>query len=734
MYWLYSRKHSIYGNQRNTHDFLSSIDSTNPSINNLSEPQQSEPVSLVLNSVEMPLTSPIRSAVQRKQYDFTSLATNTNRTRVILLWYNPNMDSSLECEDTKLMLSNITENVRIYRLEAEFLNYLNIAKKEESSTDTSAHLHRRIFILVLAGHVAEQLLIHTEDFHSVQAVYILSEDRSSYEPLKNRFRKLKGIYTKRAYLKRPLSRDLQHYAVYNFYHDNTTQTSTWDLTTRKTDFLWFQQVQKLLLNEVSSGSPEAKRDFISICHDYCDKHYKNDRHYLRYLEHDYKAKDAIKEYTKANFLHELVNRALRTEDIEEVYRFRWYLAQLCSNLEQETECYRSRQQQIGVSVIKLYRGQLCSPDELKRICDGSGFIATNGFLSTTYDRSVAIAFAESAKGAPGGDTALLLLEITVNLNQTSSTILAETSHFGNFKQEEEVLFGLGAHFEKEGKCVQDEEGRWILKMQATYLGQEIASHYVSCRLTEMANFSSPSSLHSTFLKMILSQMLIEMGQYKKAIKFLDLILPTTDEERAIRYFGLADAKLSCIDDQERVTIVDEAVALLTEAVDLFVSLKNLLRTANTLRRLADALVLKEEYTLAKNHYQQAHRIYRGIDRQEANIASCINGLADVYLAEKSYDQAEILYKDALNKRRLCLSDEDPAIARSYYSLGRYYYFKRNNEENARMMIKESLWRKMRIYPLNHPSVLWNSRFLKILLPEKKQRLFNNAAFYKEVKK
>lgn len=726
MYWFYSRKHSIYGNQRNTQEFLSSMDPTNPSINNVSEPQQSEIVSLPLNVMEMQLTSTIRTTEQRKQYNATSLATNTKRTRVILLWYNPNMDSSLECEETKLMLSNIIENLRIYRLEGEFLNYLNTAKNEEPSTDTGSHLRRRILLLVLAGEVAEQFLTHTENFHSVEAVYILSEEKSSYEPLKNRFRKLKGIYTKRVYLERALSRDLKHYAVYHFYHDNTTQTSTWDLTTRKVEFLWFQQVQKMLLDPVSSSSPEAKRDFISICHDYCDKHYKNDRRYLKYLEDRYKAKDAIKEYTKANFLHELVNRALRTEDIEEVYRFRWYLAQLCTQLEQETKYYRRRQQRVGVSVIQLYRGQLCSPDELKRIRGGSDFIATNGFLSTTYDRNVAVAFAESAKGASGGDMVLLLLEITVDLNQISSTVLTEISHLGNFKQEEEVLFGLGAHFKTEGECVRDEEGRWILKMQAIDLGKETASNYASKRLTEMSKFAPSSSQHSTFLKMILSQMLIEMGQYKKAIKFLALILPTTDEERAIHCFGLADAKLSCFGDQDRVTTTDEAVALLAEALDLFISSKNLLGTADTLRRLADALVLKEEYPMAKNYYQQAHRIYKEIHRPETDIANCINGLADVYLGEKSYDFAEILYKDALEKRRSCLSDEDPAIGRSYYSLGRYYYFKRNNEKNAEFMIDKALKQKMKIYPPDHPSVQRNYLFQKILLPLKKRQLFERA--------
>ncbi|CAF1536794.1 unnamed protein product [Didymodactylos carnosus] len=380
-----------------------------------------------------------------------------------------------------------------------------------------------------------------------------------------------------------------------------------------------------------------------------------------------------------------------------------------------------------MSVFTVYRGQRCSPEELERIGGGIGFIATNGFLSTTLNRRLAETFAGSANDPQDDDSVAVLFEITVDLNQISSTVLAYISHLGNLDKEEddeedneeEVLFGLGARFKREGRCVQDEEGRWIVKMQATDRGQEIASDYVSHWLTEMSNFSSPSSLHSTSLKMILSQLLIEMGKYEKAIKFLDLILPTTDEERANRCFGLADAKLSCFEDQDRLTAVGEAVALLTEALGLFVSSKNQLGAANTQRRLADAFVLREEYKLAKDNYHQAHRIYSEIRGQEANIASCINGLGDVYLGEKSYEQAGKLYQDALKKRRQCLPDEHPAIARSYYSLGRYYYFKGNNEENARTMVKEAMVRKRKIYPPEHPSILRNTRFLKTVLAAEK---------------
>jgi tetratricopeptide (TPR) repeat protein len=205
---------------------------------------------------------------------------------------------------------------------------------------------------------------------------------------------------------------------------------------------------------------------------------------------------------------------------------------------------------------------------------------------------------------------------------------------------------------------------------------------------------------------------MEMGQYMQAVKFLKKILPTTDDERANLSFMLADAKISSYRSVERE--LDEAIALLKESRELFISLNNKLGEANTFRRYADALVLKEQCNEATLAYKQARKLYRQIAGQQANVANCYNGLGDIYLAQRKYPEAKCYYLRALKLRQAHLSNEHPAIARSYYSLGRYYYFKGNNNENARIYLNEALERKKKIYPADHPSIERNESLLKTI--------------------
>ncbi|CAF2950468.1 unnamed protein product [Rotaria sp. Silwood2] len=324
-----------------------------------------------------------------------------------------------------------------------------------------------------------------------------------------------------------------------------------------------------------------------------------------------------------------------------------------------------------------------------------------GFLSTTPDRDVAETFAQCLP-----ENLAVLFEITVDLYQVPSVVLADISKFSAILAEKEVLFGLNATFEIDeqfqGSC-----GRWIIRMHATNCGQEIANNYIRDHRLAISNCSSSTSISINFT---LAQLLIEMGQYETAIKFLEKIFPTKDDERANLYFILADANISSYRSVDHA--LDEGMRLLKDSEELFISLDNKLGIANTLRRRGDALVLNKQYDEAIHIYRQAIKQYRQITDQQENIASCHNGLADAYLGQRNYAQAKFYYSKALKCRQAHLPVEHPAIARSYFSLGRYYYYKGNNNENALLYLKKALEQKKKIYPPDHPSIQCNEQLLK----------------------
>jgi tetratricopeptide (TPR) repeat protein len=598
------------------------------------------------------------------------------------------MNSDFNYEQTKIMLSKITDNVRFYILETEFLNYMEASK-------------RTSVVLILSGHVARDILLRVHHMKYITSVHIYCDEKSLYRSLKTDFCKVKSISNERNELKVVLETTLTHHNVFSYYN-KAIQKSTWDLTMKNTEFIWFQLLQQKVLSEQVVHTKQSKHDFIQRCQECRGDDYESDQKYIDYLKNEYRPEDAIQEYTKNNFLHTLINHAIRTDDIEELYYFRYYIAHLCKNLAKQSEEFRRDQQILGKTVLTLYRGQQLSLEEGARLrTGGNKYIAMRGFLSTTSDRKVAESFAGfSSENLP------VVFEITVNLDQVPSMVLADISKLSVVSHEEEILFGLNSTFEIDDQFLGD-CGRWIIQMHATNFGQEITNDYVRRRQLETSNCSSSSSISINF---ILAQFLIEMGQYVKAVKFLKKVLPTTDDERANFYFILADAKISSHHSVEHA--LDEGIQLLKESRELFNSLDNKLGVANALRRYADALVLKEQYDESSRIYRQAIMLYRQIPDQQEKSASCHNGLGDVYLGQRKYANAKSYYLKALKWRQAHLPYEHPAIARSWFSLGRYYKSIGNNDENALFYLNQALERKKKIYPSDHPSIQCNERLLE----------------------
>jgi hypothetical protein len=72
---------------------------------------------------------------------------------------------------------------------------------------------------------------------------------------------------------------------------------------------------------------------------------------------------AIKWYTGQTFLYKQLNRALRTEDVELLYKFRYFISDLSKNLYQEYEILKDSLD----SILKFYRGVKLLNKEVKKI-------------------------------------------------------------------------------------------------------------------------------------------------------------------------------------------------------------------------------------------------------------------------------------------------------------------------------------------------------------------------------
>ncbi|CAF1487301.1 unnamed protein product [Rotaria sordida] len=120
---------------------------------------------------------------------------------------------------------------------------------------------------------------------------------------------------------------------------------------------------------------DAKHDMLNKCSDY----YRTNQVELKKIElfrNSYTLDKAIEWYTCDSFVYRRLNKVLRTENIDLLYLFRFYIIDLCSQLEQE-----SKRKAIDTETFTLYRGQQISTEEFNQLKANVGvLISINGFF------------------------------------------------------------------------------------------------------------------------------------------------------------------------------------------------------------------------------------------------------------------------------------------------------------------------------------------------------------------
>ncbi|CAM4818360.1 unnamed protein product [Rotaria magnacalcarata] len=131
------------------------------------------------------------------------------------------------------------------------------------------------------------------------------------------------------------------------FHNNTDKSHT----SLNGSFLWLQLYLEVLLRMEPSAS--AKAELVQICR----KHYQgNDRELMKVEKFDqtYVPSDAVTWYTRDCFIYRLINKALRVQDTNLLFAFRFLILDIFNQLRAE----KSRLRRSSGNIIQCYRGQM----------------------------------------------------------------------------------------------------------------------------------------------------------------------------------------------------------------------------------------------------------------------------------------------------------------------------------------------------------------------------------------
>lgn len=554
--------------------------------------------------------------------------------------------------------SRETQSMRdtLHRLHASVFFWTNVPTCL-SSLQSNRNQHARVFLIV-SGAWSEAILSELHTNPCIDSVFIYCTRRRRYTDLIARFRpQLIDVFTDLPTLESAVKDELstldQRQFSASFFAQK--QSATRDLTHDAASFLWFQLLQSVFLQ--GRYDDNDKKLMLDHCRHFYARAAKRNTFYSQINEFNknYSSKNAIRWYTKDIFLYKLVNTALRTEDVEALCLFRFFLADLSRQLIVEHK--RLTCTATDTPIVTLYRGCTMSDEDVQKFRElNNEMTSFNGFLSTTSERRVAEKFLHRPSRLIDPQKVLFIIRADRRLD---GLVFAPIDHLTDYPDEHEVLFNLDSAFFIDEVHFESTTRVHHIRMRATGQGGKVTANYIDLVHNELMNSSA---------QIIFGQLLLDMGKPIAAHKyFLNLL----------QRFGHTDhVDLGDIHYHLALTFaaqkeVERAEEHLLNAVDRHSRLtekrRNVVRTKNALGWIHQD---NGDLSTAMHFYRQAEQIgkellgedHLGNAQTWTNIGSC-------QLERSQFLDARSSFQRALHILKKHLPADHPRVAVVLTDLG-----------------------------------------------------------------
>jgi len=585
--------------------------------------------------------------------------THENKESTTLIWFDPNIGSQEDTKETKERLRRINDYVKFYTDVNQCITSIQSGNRE------------KIF-LITSGSKASDILPSVVSLRQVDCIFIFCWKKERYEHLINRYSKIIGIYIHVDELCKSIQEqiDLVDKQLQTFSFFDRSQKSTKDLSKESAEFLWFQ-----LFNYIINRLPrdkQAKQQMVEICKQYYRGNSK-ELSLIDQFDREYQSKEAIHWYSKQSFVYRLINKALRTEDIDLLYIFRFFIGDLTEALRHEHEKILSSEKEILI----VYRGAKLDKEEFDKLKENQhNLISTNGYLSASRLRERALCFA--MKQSKRTNVISVLFQIECNVKQLDKCVIfGDIAQYSKYPKEEEVLFDLSACFRIDSieHFIEQHESVQLIKMSASNEGQTITKDYI--KLTQQETEEQSVSI-------VFGRLMCNLGEYDKSQKYFEQLLkdPNGEDVAWIEF------------------------------------------------NIGRALYYKCEWKDAKEYYDRAYQRMKNAEpaRTNKDLAYVLNNIGVILDNQGKYDEAFDHYQQVLEMRQKYYPSDHVDIAKSLNNIGSILYKQRRCEE-ALHYHQRALKMKEKCYPPGHVSIAASLNNIGIILSD--QENYNEALKYHE---
>ncbi len=513
----------------------------------------------------------------------------------------------------------------------------------------------KVFLII--SETFSQLVIHQiHDILQINSIYICSVNESMHEKLAKEYRKVKGVFTQIESICERLKQD-----VYQSINDSisisfvpsTQSVSNMNLNQLDPKFMYSQLLKDILLDMEYDDA--ARKRFVDFYREQFP--HNNQLALMDEFEKKYCDKDSVWWYTRELGFHFMVNHALRTQNTESIVKMGFFIRDLHRQIKQLHE----EQLDYYMESFFLYRGQGLSIADFEMMQKSKGgLMSFNSFLSTSTNIKVSDLYAGGARQNPDLTGVVFELEINSSISSTPFAFIGNLSHFN---EEKEYLFSMHTIF-RICDIEPREDGLWQVKLSLTSDNDQ--------EMKMLTEYIRRNIKDGTGLQR-LGALMLEMGQYDKAIEVYEALVRATHSDVDRQAFSSVYNQLGAIYNLQGK--IDKALAHYNTSLEMKLTYlsPNDPSLSPIYSNIGSALRNQNKLNEALKYMERALNIELQASQSDPlKIASYHNNIGLILTDQKKYNNALIHYEKALEIQQKCLPPSHPQLATLFNNIGTIY--------------------------------------------------------------
>jgi tetratricopeptide (TPR) repeat protein len=628
------------------------------------------------NSSNTDTTSPLTHTSITKSWEFDARTIQN----FLFVWLDSNIDkvNNVDSISTITKIRQIVNSVRTFTDVDECIDFMTDIEDE------------KIF-MICSGELGQTTVPLVCDIPQINCVYVFCKHRTRHEKWTKKWSKVKGVHTDITSICEALkqaARDCDHNSVSISFVKPADGTSNINLDTLDKSFMYTQILKEILLT-IDFEQPHIN-EFLT----YCREQFTSNSAELKNvdkMEKEYRDHQPIWWYTCSCFLYSMLNRALRLMEVDLIIKIGFFIRDLHNHIAAlHSEQYCAHQ---DLDSFIVYRGQGLSQTDFEQLKQTQGgLLAFNNFLSTSVDRAVSLAFADSNQYDP--DLIGVLFVITVN----TSTVTSPFAKIGNvsfYQGEEEILFSMHSVFRiAQVKQIDSNDRLW--QVDLTLTGDNDPQLHALTTSVRAETYPGNKGWYR------LGQLMIKLGQFNKAEELCEMLFKQTTNEydKGYLFYQVGWIKSGQGKYSEAIRFYEKVLEICQKTFPA-----NYLEVeAACYISIGFAYKNMRENSKALSYYEKVLEILqKGLPTNHPNLATTYNHIGLVYNNTGEYSKALSYYEKAFEIVQKILPANHPHLAASYNNIGSAYHCM-DEYSKALSYYEKVLEIVQKVLPANHPDL------------------------------